>query len=237
MKPDKVLLTCPKCGHRQPEPPAAYSTVCKKCSQYFRVQDALHPAAKVEEIRKDQRQIACFKCGEELSVAPAAQTTMCKRCSSHVDLRDYQVANAASKNFKTKGRFIIEESGFLFNTESIVGEAILKGRLLGKLTAERSLAIHTSAEIKGSFKTAQLIIPAGNRFRWPETIQLVGADIAGELVANLQAQGTIVLKTSARFFGNMQAGALVMEEGAIFVGAARIGTGPPEKFTDLKGER
>ena len=51
MKPDKVLLTCPKCGHRQPEPPAAYSTVCKKCAQYFRVQDALNPVAKVEEIR------------------------------------------------------------------------------------------------------------------------------------------------------------------------------------------
>lgn len=224
MKADKVLLTCPKCGHRQPEPPAAYSTVCKKCSQYFRVHDALHPVIKVEEIPKDRKQVACFKCGEALSVAPTAQSTMCKKCSSHVDLRDYQVTNAASKNFKTKGRFVIEENGFLFNTESIVGEAILKGRLLGKLTAERSLAIYTSAEIKGSFKTALLIIPPGNRFRWSETIHLFGAEIAGELVANLQAQGTIVLKSNARFFGNMQAGRLVMEEGAVFVGMAKIGS-------------
>src|SRR5439155_8629971 len=113
---------------------------------------------KVQEIPKDQKQITCFKCGEALSVPPTAQSTMCKRCSSHVDLRDYQITNAASKNFKTKGRFVIEEGGYLFNTECIVGEAILKGRLLGKLTAERSLEIHTSAEIKGSFKTALLII-------------------------------------------------------------------------------
>lgn len=223
MKPDKVLLTCPNCGHRQPEPSAAYSTVCKKCAQYFRVHDALHPVVKVEEIPKDRKKVACFKCGADLSVAPTAQSTMCKKCSSHVDLRDYQISNAASKNFKTKGRFIIEESGFLFNTESIVGEAILKGRLLGKLTAERSLAIHTTAEIKGSFKTALLIIPPGNRFRWPETIQLIGAEVSGELVANLQAEGTVVLKSTARFFGNMQAGGLVVEEGAVFVGAARIG--------------
>src|SRR5437867_236777 len=180
----KVLLTCPKCGHRQPEPPAAYSTVCKKCFQYFRVHEALEPAAKLEPVpTKDQKQIVCFKCGAALSVSPAAQSTMCKRCSSHVDLRDYQVANAASRNFRTKGRFIIEENGFLFNTDSIVGEAILKGRLLGKLTAERSLEIYSTAEIKGTFKTARLIIPSGNRFRWSEAIQLVDAEIGGELVA------------------------------------------------------
>jgi len=223
MKAEKVLLNCPHCGHRQPEPPTAYSSVCKKCSQYFRVQDALHPVAKVEEAPKHTKQIACFKCGAELSVPPAAQSTMCKKCSSHVDLRDYQVANAASKNYKTKGRFVIEESGFLFNTDSIVGEAVLKGRLLGKLTAERSLEIHTSAEIKGSFKTTRLIIPPGHRFRWPEAINLVEADIGGELVAHLQVERTIVLRATARLFGDIRAGSLVVEEGAVFVGAAKVG--------------
>ncbi len=229
MKSNKVLLTCPNCGHKQPEPPTAYSTVCKKCSQYFRVHETLNPPAKIPETPKAQKplqkqlQVACFKCGAELSVSPAAQSTMCKRCSSHVDLRDYQIANAASKNFKTKGRFIIEESGFLFNTDSIVGEAILKGRLLGKLTAERSLEIYTGAEIKGTFKTARLIIPVGHRFRWPETLHLVEADIAGELVAQIQATGTIRFKSTARFFGDVQAGGLVVEEGAVFVGKARIG--------------
>ena len=222
MKSEKVLLTCPKCGHQQPEPSTAYSSRCKKCSEYFRVQDALRPTAKVEEVPKNHRQVSCFKCGAELSVAPTAQSTMCKKCSSHVDLRDYAVANAASKNFKTKGRFVIEEGGFLFNTESIVGEAILKGRLLGKLTAERSLEIYSSAEIKGSFNTACLIIPPGNRFRWPQTIHLVEAQIAGELVAHLQVEGTVFLRSGARFFGDLQAGGLVMEEGAVFVGEAKV---------------
>ena len=225
MKPTKVPVTCPHCGHQQPEPPAAYSTVCKKCSQYFRVHDALHPAARAQEIPKDQRRVACFKCGAELVVPPAALSTMCKRCSSHVDLRDYHIANATSKNFKTKGRFVIEEGGFLFNTDSVVGDAVLKGRLLGKLTAERSLEIHSTAEIKGAFETTRLIIPAGNRFRWPGTLHLVEADIAGELVVNLQARGTVRLGSAARFFGDVQAAGLIVEEGAVFVGAARIGKG------------
>src|SRR5580765_7772581 len=148
LKTQKVLMTCPHCGHKQPEPPTAYSTVCRKCSKYFRIQEALRPPAKTEEAPKDQKlkQVTCFKCGAQLQVPPAAQSTMCKRCSSHVDLRDYQITNATSKNFKTKGRFVIEESGFLFNTDSFAGDAVLKGRLLGKLTADR-LEIYSTAEI------------------------------------------------------------------------------------------
>lgn len=221
-KADKVAVVCPKCGHEQPEPALAYSTVCKGCRQYFRVQDVLHPVAKPANHAVAGKQVTCFKCGVELDVALTAMSTMCKRCGSHVDLRDYQITNAVSKNFKTKGRFVIEPSGFLFNTESIAGEAIIKGRLLGQITAE-SLEIHNSAEIKGRFKTAHLILPVEQRFRWPEAISLVSAVIAGELVADLRATGKVVLKASARLFGNVEAGDLVVEEGAVVVGSMKVG--------------
>src|SRR6185436_1184687 len=46
MKPDKVLVVCPQCGHNQQEPAAAYSSNCKKCRHYFRLEDVLRPAAK-----------------------------------------------------------------------------------------------------------------------------------------------------------------------------------------------
>ncbi len=223
MKPTQVLVACPQCGHTQREPPTAYSTVCKGCGRHFRVQEVLHPTAKPAPPPRDVRQVACFKCGAEMEVPAAAQSTMCKRCSTHVDLRDYQIASAVSKNFKTKGRFVIEPNGFLFNTDSIVGEGVIKGRLIGQLNAERSLEIHSTAEIKGRFQAGRLIIPAGHHFRWPEPIVVGGAEIAGELVAGLLAQQTVVLKSTARLFGDVRAANLVVEEGAVFVGAARIG--------------
>src|SRR2546422_1755747 len=99
-------------------------------------------------------------------------------------LRDYQITTAVSKNSHTRGRFVIEEGGFVFNTETIVADAIIKGRFLGKLTAERSLEVHRTAEIKGTFKTGKLIVPAGGLFRWPETITAGGAEISGELIAS-----------------------------------------------------
>ena len=222
-KQDQVLVTCPHCGHPQAEPRTAFSTVCKKCGGHFHVQKALKPEHKVVERAPERRRLTCFDCGAELEVAVTAESTMCKRCSHYVDLKDYRIANAVSKNFKTKGAFVIEAKGYVFNTEAIVGEAVLKGRFLGKLVAERSLTIFSTAEIKGSFKTGRLVIPAENHFRWAETLRIGSAEIAGELVANVQAEGTLTLKSAARMFGDVTAHQLVIEAGAVVVGQMRIG--------------
>jgi len=227
---DKVLVVCPHCGHQQREPQGVVSTVCKKCRQHIRVEEILKPARKLAERTVENapelKRITCFDCGAELEVALSAESTMCKRCSRYVDLKDYHIANAVSKNFKTKGSFVLEAKGYVFNTEAIVGEAVLKGRFLGKLIAETSLTIYSTSEIKGSFKTNRLVIPAANHFRWTEPLSLVSAEIGGELVANLHASGTVVLKSTARLFGDLEARNLVVEAGAVIVGNLRIGSKP-----------
>src|ERR1043166_8570314 len=133
---DKVRLTCPHCGHGQLEPRTAISSVCKKCGQHLRVQEILKPAPKAAEAAPERRRIQCFECGAELEVPPSAESTMCKKCSRYVDLKDYRITSAVSKNFKTRGAFVIEQKGYVFNTEAIVGDAIIKGRFLGKLQAD-----------------------------------------------------------------------------------------------------
>ena len=178
-KQAKVLVSCPRCGHQQSEPRAAISTACKKCGQYIRVKEVLKPAARSAGRPKELRKLVCFECGTELEVAVSAQSTMCKRCSSHIDLRDYHISNAVSKNFKTKGELVLEPKGYVFNTEAVVGDAIIKGKFLGKLVAERSLTIYSTADIKGHFKAGRLVIPAENHFRWKEEITVGAAEIAG----------------------------------------------------------
>jgi cytoskeletal protein CcmA (bactofilin family)/DNA-directed RNA polymerase subunit RPC12/RpoP len=222
-KQDKVLVACPHCGHQQPEPRAAFSTNCKKCGQHFHVQEALNPARKTPARQLDLRRIICFECGAELDVPASAESTMCKRCSRYLDMHDYRITNAIAKNFKTKGRFTVEPKGYVFNTESIAGEVVIKGKFHGKLTAERSLTIYSTADIKGSLTAAHLIIPAENHFRWPDVMKVGSAEIAGELAAALQVTGTIMLKSSARMFGDLEADGLIVEEGAVVVGKMRIG--------------
>jgi cytoskeletal protein CcmA (bactofilin family)/DNA-directed RNA polymerase subunit RPC12/RpoP len=222
-KVDTVSVACPKCGHTQPEPRTAYSTICKKCRAYFRVAEALNPAPQRPPPAFEQKRVVCFQCGAELDVPVAAASTMCKRCSSHLDLSDYQITQSISKNFRTHGRLVIEEKGYLLNTDSMVGEAVIKGRLIGKLVVHRTLEIHSTAHIKGSFTAGRLIVPAGQHFRWPEVLRVGGAEIGGELAAHLHTAGAVQLKSTARLFGDVRAGHLVVESGAVFVGAALIG--------------
>lgn len=221
-KNDTVTVACPKCGHSQAEPRTAYSTRCKRCQQHFRLEEALHPAAPATKAAIATRRIQCFQCGTELEAPAAAASTMCKRCSSHVDLSDYQIAQTVSKNFRTHGRLVLEEKGYLLNTDALVGEAVIKGRIIGKIQATRTLEIHTSARFKGSFSAGLLVLPEGHQFYWADVVRVGGAQISGELVASLHAEGTIVLKSTARFFGNIEGRGLVVEPGAVFVGQARI---------------
>jgi cytoskeletal protein CcmA (bactofilin family) len=218
-----IAVTCPSCGNIQPEPRSAYSSVCKKCRKHFRLQEALHPAAIPAKPAIESRRIRCFQCDTELDVPLSAESTMCKRCSSHVDLTDYHITQTVSRNFRTHGRLVIEEKGYVLNTEALVQEAVVKGRLIGKLVARGTLEIHTSANIRGQFGAGCLVIPQGHCFRWPEPLRVGGAEIGGELVAQVRASGTVKLKSTARFFGEVEAGNLVVEAGAVFVGSARVG--------------
>src|SRR5262245_50372478 len=140
---DKARIVCPQCGHQQMEPRAAISTNCRQCGQYLRVQELLKPARKTEVKAVKQRSVTCFDCGTQQEAPMAAHSAMCKRCSSYIDLQDYTITNAVSKNFKTKGRFVVEGKGYVFNTEITASEIVIRGRIIGKLTAEQSLTIHS----------------------------------------------------------------------------------------------
>jgi cytoskeletal protein CcmA (bactofilin family)/DNA-directed RNA polymerase subunit RPC12/RpoP len=222
-KQDTVLLVCPHCGHQQPEPRGAFSTICKNCGRHLRVEEVLNPAPKTAETGPKKKLITCFECGTELDVSATAESTICKRCSAYVDLHDYNITSALAKNFKTKGAFVVELKGCVFNTESIVGDAIIRGKFHGKLAVERSLTIYSTAEIKGSITTGRLVIPAKNHFRWDAQIRVGSAEISGELAANLRAEESVTVKTAGRLFGNVDARGLVVEEGAVVVGHMQIG--------------
>ena len=232
---EQVLLACPHCGHQQRESSSAFSTLCKKCGQHFRVQEVLNPVHRAPERGPKLRRITCFECSAELDVPASAESSMCKWCSRYLDLHDYRISTAMAKNFKTKGQFVIEPKGWVFNTESIAGEVVIKGKFHGKLTAEQSLTIYSGAEIKGSLTAARLIIPAENHFRWTNPLVVGSAEFAGELAASVQATGTVTLKATARYFGDLTATSLVIEEGAVIVGNLHIGPAAAENVKSEPG--
>ena len=222
-KQDQILVVCPHCGHQQAEPRTAFSSRCKKCGEHLRLQEILNPAPRALQHAPKLRHITCFECGAGLDVPASAESTMCKWCSCYVDLHNYRIASPMAKNFKTKGTLVIEPKGCIFNTESIAGDAVIRGKYHGKLTIEHSLTIYSTADIKGSLAPAHLVSPAENHFRWPGLLEVGTAEIAGELAGNLRARGVVTLKSTARLFGDVEAVALVVEAGTVIVGKMRIG--------------
>ena len=211
-------MACPHCGHQQPEARSAFSTICRHCGHHLRVQEILNPPPKAPDRAFQQRHVTCFDCGAGLDVPASAESTMCKWCSRYVDLHDYRISSAVAKNFKTKGRLVIELKGNVFNSDTVASEVIIKGKFHGKLTAERSLTLYTGAEIKGTQVINHLIIPPENHFRPLQTLTTGSAEISGEWAGILQAAGTVTIKSTARWFGDLSAANVVIEEGAVIVG-------------------
>lgn len=227
MKLDKIKVACPHCGHVQLEPRDGYSTLCKRCHQHFRLEEVLHPQTKAGHVERQQphpatRQVTCFQCGTVLDVATGAESTMCKRCSTHIDLRDYTINQAVSKNFRTHGSFVIGEKGYVFNTEAEVGDAVIKGRFLGKIHAHRTLTLHAPEQFKGSFKAGLLIVPADAKLLWTKPLDVHSVEVAGELVANVRIPGTVFLRSTGHLFGDVESKNLVVEPGAVLVGRVKI---------------
>lgn len=200
----------------------AISSKCRQCGEYLHVQELLHPTRKASAKTLEHKRVTCFDCGTQLDVPTAAQSAMCKRCSSYLDLKDYEITNAVSKNFKTKGRFVVEGKGYVFNTEVMAHEIVIKGRLHGKIVAGHSLTVYSTAEIKGTFRTPLLIVPAANVFHWKEPLCVGAVDISGELVSDIHADTTVTLRATGRLFGNVRARHLIVEEGAVLVGQVKI---------------
>lgn len=220
---EKALIVCPVCGHQQNEPRLAVSTNCRHCGRHLIIDELLNPKPKGTVKTIAVRRVACFDCGTEIDVPLAAHSAMCKRCSSYLDLQDYSVSGAVSKNYKTKGRFVVEPKGFVFNTTVVAPEIIIKGRLIGKLAAEKSLTVYSTAKIEGTFRTPLLIIPAENCFRWKNPLRVESIDIAGEYVGNICADQTVTVRARGRLFGDVYARQLVVEAGAVLVGQYSIG--------------
>ena len=223
MSPVKINVACPHCGHVQLEPRDGYSTVCKKCRRHFRLEEVLHPKAAASGPQHATQSVLCFQCGTELEVAAGAESTMCKRCSSHIDLRNYDINQAVSKNFRTYGSFVVGEKGYVFNTEAEVGDATIKGRFIGKLHAHRTLTLDSPKEFKGSFKAEMLIIPEGSNFHWSKELEVESLEIAGEFVGDVHIPGTVNIKSTGHLFGKVEAANLSVEPGAVVVGQMKIG--------------
>ena len=84
-------------------------------------------------------------------------------------------------------------------------DLVVDGRIEGKITSEGSLTIGTSARIKAEIVCGSVIVQ-------------------GRVEGNITVTDRVDICANAEVIGDIKANSLVMEAGAIYVGASTIGT-------------
>ncbi len=105
--------------------------------------------------------------------------------------------------------------------QSNTSNIITKGTLLeGNLETNGNIRI--KGDVKGNVKTeAKIVLGQSSKIEGDVTAQ--NAEVEGELKGNIRVYDTLVLKPSSLIHGDITTNKLIVESGAAFNGACRMG--------------
>lgn len=217
-------LTCPHCGVVQVVPADGISGTCVKCWRHYDTQEVLHPTPRVVRTVPAVT-VRCLDCRTEITVAPEARSCWCPSCSRHRDLSDHTITATVAKHVWTLGTLTVEKNARLINTRTTVGNARILGGFEGQLHVEGVLELGPAAVLKAkSLHVGTLRTMEGSEFVWPESLEVLHADVGGAATGRIRARGVVRLRSGARFFGDILADRVRVDEGAVLVGQVRTGT-------------
>lgn len=96
-------------------------------------------------------------------------------------------------------------------------------RIVGDLISESNIRI--DGEVQGNVTTASKVVIGENGFI-KGNLSCQEADIEGRIEGNLAIEGLLILRESAKVYGDIQTIKLHIEEGGFFLGACKMFGGP-----------
>jgi cytoskeletal protein CcmA (bactofilin family) len=119
-------------------------------------------------------------------------------------------------------------------TQSNTSNIITKGTMLeGNLETNGNIRIE--GDVKGSVKTeAKIVIGQSSKIDGDVTAQ--NAEVEGELKGNIRVYDTLILKPSSLIHGDITTNKLIVESGAAFNGACRMGVTSNSTTTNDNGK-
>ena len=227
--PPKSPFRCPACGFVQLEPPHLVSTNCRSCGAHYKASDStegLDASSGSQSLagRKHEtgKPVHCLKCGRTHQVSPKAQSTICPGCYAPIELIDVNITAHASRSIDTRGHLKITAKGSVSNPWIICGSARVEGPFQGHLRCEGEARLAMQKTCTGRITAGSLVI---DRKAVIDCSQLVDADsvsIEGIFRGRIQCRGIVKVLKGGRLEGPVEAPAIIVEKGGIFVGDCRI---------------
>lgn len=166
-------VSCPHCGFEQFAIEEALSVFCKNCSKRITVGAMIKPQqsqmAQVDAFKRMTqhpthfRSTTCPKCAARQNVPNNALSSFCQKCGHRINLQDYEIKGKFTGPLSTKGTLLITISGDV-RSDVNVGNAVIEGKLVGKVIAEGVVELKSTAKLYGDVIAAKLIVSDGALF-------------------------------------------------------------------------
>lgn len=232
----KVEVSCPECGHVQMESENFISTVCRKCSFYFKSPLVLGSSKKkMHRSRIQKRELTCADCGAVQMVAEEAQSSSCLECGRHLELGHRLIEGELLGNLSLEGELEIGPRGNFGGTKARAARILLKGRASGFLEAAEWLRVEGQAKIRLGAKGGQLLISEGAVLEAEDSLTFQSAKIEGELrCEKLIIEGAVWIGPRARVVvERIVFGEMTLESGGRLCGFGEVKTPEVEAESEL----
>ena len=157
-------VVCPFCQGLLQVSADCISIPCRHCNRHVDVREILFPSKKKKIVIIGQRSLTCYKCCKEIVVDKNAQAVNCKYCYHHNDLSNYKIKNLFGKIIETHGLLYLRKKGFIENSSLRVGNALIKGKINGDISALGTIEINKRGEIHGNISCCKFIVRKGGTF-------------------------------------------------------------------------
>jgi len=110
---------------------------------------------------------------------------------------------------------VIDEGSEIEGKFTFSGTAMLNGKFKGEIVSNDTLIIGEKGVVNATIRAGVILV-------------------RGEVVGNAQATERVEMKETARFFGDVEAPVVVMEEGVLFEGHCRMTKSKPVEATGAR---
>jgi cytoskeletal protein CcmA (bactofilin family)/ribosomal protein S27E len=230
----KVSVDCPHCGAKQLESIHAQSTMCRHCGKHVDLRKrAPDPVVEKQSFlggklgqffsRNRIRGVACYDCGAKQEISAAAKSSICTQCGHYLDLRDFKISSTFSRTIETQGSVVITKKGEVTSTRIMCGEALIQGKMQGRLFCRGTVRVKMNGKIIGGIEAHELVIEKGSQVELVRPIKADKIEINGKASARITASGTVIIAKTGVLDGTVYARAFTVEKGGVFTGELYIG--------------
>lgn len=173
------------------------------------------PAHGRHTVQPSRHDIVCYECGYSFLITGSIQKVYCAKCRTILDTGEHVIDAEWQGSIRTVGTVQVGAAGVVKGGKIIAGVLVVQGRIEGGMAQVNQVDLCRGSACDLSFvKMRDIVIRKDAEIELPGKTTIRNMEVAGSLSASVMSTGTVVVKESGRFRGEIVGEHLVVEDGA-----------------------